>query len=370
MHPLVTVIIPVYREPRLLGEALERLLADPYPRKEIIVVADCPDPTLRDLLRGYEGRVRVLVHEDRVGKAAALNEALGQSRGDIILFLDNDVVPASGGFLSGLARSMEGVDILELSKEVVRRDLISRMVYYDYVAFNFGSLLFHRLLGRCVALNGAAFAVRREAIEALGGFRRVPSEDFDLGLRAYLLSLRYGFSRELKVMNEAPRTWREWAAQRRRWSVGVGLWIKENYRVLLGILRRNLRLVVGVILTAFPSLVTVLLALSVQNYLAGKLAFLALLLASSRLYLLTPLTALLPYGLIATLLNNLLALVTGMLVFSIYYYLVCRKLGYSFRPLDFVLYYLIYSPVWLVLMVGGIAYALTVKNARLGDWKV
>src|SRR6185503_9667872 len=39
-QPLLTVIVPVYNEARTVEELLERVLAGPYPGKQVIVVDD------------------------------------------------------------------------------------------------------------------------------------------------------------------------------------------------------------------------------------------------------------------------------------------------------------------------------------------
>ena len=68
--------------------ARERLRADP-PDVNVVVVDDGSTDDSREVLRGFEDRVEVVLKE-KGGQASALNAGIERCRGDVVLFLDAD----------------------------------------------------------------------------------------------------------------------------------------------------------------------------------------------------------------------------------------------------------------------------------------
>lgn len=89
-EPLVNVMMPVYNGQKYLSEAIESVLAQTYPRWELIVVDDgSTDESLKIARQYADPRVRVF-HQENAGEAAARNEALRQMSGELVAFLDAD----------------------------------------------------------------------------------------------------------------------------------------------------------------------------------------------------------------------------------------------------------------------------------------
>ena len=91
--PLVTVIVATRERPDSLRKCLSSVLAVDYPRFEVIVVDN--DPTTTETAEMVEqcfsGRVRYL-REMRRGLAAAHNRGVAEAAGEIVAFVDDDVV--------------------------------------------------------------------------------------------------------------------------------------------------------------------------------------------------------------------------------------------------------------------------------------
>lgn len=86
-HPLVSVVIPCYRQAHFLPDAIESALAQSYPSVEVLVIDDgSPDGT-RAVAARYGVRY---IRQERGGLAAARNTGLGESRGEFVVFLDAD----------------------------------------------------------------------------------------------------------------------------------------------------------------------------------------------------------------------------------------------------------------------------------------
>ena len=86
--PVVSVVIPCYRQAHFLPHAIESVLAQTYPHFEVIVVDDgSPDDTWAVASR-YAG-VRCVRQRNR-GLSAARNAGLAASIGSYVVFLDAD----------------------------------------------------------------------------------------------------------------------------------------------------------------------------------------------------------------------------------------------------------------------------------------
>lgn len=90
-HPRVTVLIAAFNEARHITATVRNKLAQDYPadRLDVIVVSDSSDDGTDGLVRAIgDPRVRLLRQEPRAGKTSALNLAMPQATGEIIVFSD------------------------------------------------------------------------------------------------------------------------------------------------------------------------------------------------------------------------------------------------------------------------------------------
>lgn len=90
-EPFVSVIVTAYNEERDLAAKLVNTLALDYPRDlfEIIVASDCSTDRTDEIAHAFADRgVRLARQPQRRGKTAAQNMAVGEARGEIILFSD------------------------------------------------------------------------------------------------------------------------------------------------------------------------------------------------------------------------------------------------------------------------------------------
>jgi hypothetical protein len=87
--PLISVCITNHNYGRFLSSAIESVLAQSYPRVELIVVDDGSTDASRDVIDGYVGRVVALLQE-QAGQAAAGWAGVRAAAGDVVVFLDSD----------------------------------------------------------------------------------------------------------------------------------------------------------------------------------------------------------------------------------------------------------------------------------------
>ncbi len=88
--PSVTVVIAARNEEASIGAKLDNLAALDYPadRLEILIASDGSDDATNAIVRAREHDRLHLLALPRVGKAAALNAAVAQARGEILVFSD------------------------------------------------------------------------------------------------------------------------------------------------------------------------------------------------------------------------------------------------------------------------------------------
>jgi len=369
MSPKISIFIPVYKESRFLKPLLEDLLADRYGEKEIFVVIDEPTFKSLRLVKDFSGDVHFIWNGERKGKANVLNEIVKQSSGEILLFLDSDVIidGKSEEFLKTIFEEMKEAEIIEIKKDIIRDSFLARIINYDYLGFNFTNWFFSRKLNKCLGLNGAAFAIKRETFLALGGFRRVIVEDLDIGTRCFINGVRFKFLKNIGVYTKAPSSWSSWFKQRKRWGIGSALWFKEYFRDLLKIAWNHPGVLLPSLLFIFPSLPFFLVTLFTPDELYVKAIYVSLLLLSTQASLFLPPTAFTSTSL--AVFRNLLLMIGSLGTYSALFYLLAKKVGCAFSPLDFTFFYLIYSPLWLLIIITSII-KVYVKPSQVNiDWK-
>lgn len=89
-EPFISVIVPVYNGSQHLGQCLDALITANHPSYEIILVDDAS--TDQSLKIGQKKGVNVIQLTRQSGPAIARNRGVQNAKGDIILFVDSDVV--------------------------------------------------------------------------------------------------------------------------------------------------------------------------------------------------------------------------------------------------------------------------------------
>ena len=86
---LVSVVVPAFNAERGLRRCLDSVLAQTYPRREVILVDDGSTDGTAAIAREYTGRLRVITQPNR-GECAARNAGLSIAEGEYLSFLDHD----------------------------------------------------------------------------------------------------------------------------------------------------------------------------------------------------------------------------------------------------------------------------------------
>lgn len=94
-----SIVIPTYRRQNGLRELLSAIemqapKIDRLTEAEIIVVDNCPHSSSRKIIEHFDSTFQlVYIHEPQKGVASARNRGVGVSRGEYVIFIDDDEIP-------------------------------------------------------------------------------------------------------------------------------------------------------------------------------------------------------------------------------------------------------------------------------------
>jgi len=231
----VSVVVPVRDDPAGVAALLDHAVHDPVlvsvsgvqepetltrTRRMVVVDDGSDDPDA--LRRAVAGRAEVVRHDRSLGPGAARDTGWRVADGDVIVFLDADVVP-SAGWLSPLLAHLADPHVAVVAPRVRSRPGPSVLERYERrrSPLDLGPHEARVAPGSRVSyVPTAALVCRREVLAQLGGFDpelRV-GEDVDLVWRALEAgwTVRY---EPASVVEHRPRpTWRALLRQRRAYG--------------------------------------------------------------------------------------------------------------------------------------------------------
>jgi poly-beta-1,6-N-acetyl-D-glucosamine synthase len=362
----VSVFIPVFKESEQLPSLLEKL-GEQDASKEIIVTVDEPTQSFLERMKQFKD-VTLLVNEKRLGKANALNNSIHHSTGKVLVFLDSDVeLDDDPAFLTKIIDKMAEVDVLDIKKKVERTSFLAKMTYYEYFTFNISSWIASRYLQKCPATNGAAFAIKRDTFEDVGGFNKVVAEDIDIATRAFLKDHSFAYTSDVEVKNVVFSSWRRWFTQRERWAVGQALWLKDHYKALFNKCIGKPQIFLPAVFFLYPPLISFSINLLLPSTWMYDLMTLLSWFAATKLGTVLPIF-LVSIPTIDVLKSALVAL-SSFVVTAGLFYRFSKKLGFEFRLHEVFIYYFFYSILWIAVIFVGYFEVLVLKRTSAPNWK-
>jgi GT2 family glycosyltransferase len=216
--PVLSVVIPSHNRVDKLQQVLDGLArqdtCEPF---EVVVVSDgSTDGTEAYLTSGSPPMPVVAICQSNAGPAAARNRGVDAARGDVVVFVDDDVVPTPGLLSAHLAVHRRlGRDAVVIGPMLEPPGYRSApwvrwehaMLVKQYEAMGAGR---YGATARQFYTGNAS--VRREHLQAVGGFdpsfRRL--EDVELAYRLDDHGLRWTFCPEAVGLHYAERSFEAW----------------------------------------------------------------------------------------------------------------------------------------------------------------
>ena len=91
----VSIIIPTYNGVHRVQKLLKTLEKQTYESFEILVIIDGSTDNSYNILRKFKTPLKNLkiIYQENKGRSGARNRGIGESQGDLLLFLDDDMIP-------------------------------------------------------------------------------------------------------------------------------------------------------------------------------------------------------------------------------------------------------------------------------------
>jgi glycosyltransferase involved in cell wall biosynthesis len=184
----VTVIVRSYKRPTALMQLLERLRSQTYEAFEVLICEQSENPALVKQVHALsDPRIRMLVTPP-LGCGGARNQGILHSRGEILIFIDDDDLPTSNDWIAAFAanfadplcQGVSGRQVAELADAEVRRStpralrgVMSFTFWKDGYCYTWLGV---RKQG-IDSLHGTNCALRRSVFDRAGGW----DENFTVG---------------------------------------------------------------------------------------------------------------------------------------------------------------------------------------------
>ena len=240
---MIAVLIATYNRAALLAETLDELAqsrTDPALPWEVVVVDNNSSDGTREVVLSRQARFPVplrYVFEEKQGRSAALNTAIGVTAAPFLLFTDDDVRVDPGWLLAGATALRDGADYVGGPVAPIWEtppppwlDLSRGDLWGTIAICNYGNERFVYEERQRVPL-GANMGVRRSLVERVGGFRtdlgrttgrRVLGQEVpELLARARAAGLRGVYVPQMTVRHHIP-AWRLTKRYFRQWWTGKG----------------------------------------------------------------------------------------------------------------------------------------------------
>jgi GT2 family glycosyltransferase len=199
-HPFISVVIPVYNAANELKLCLQALNRSDYSAFEILVVDDGSTDDSAVVAQQHGARVCFL--HNRSGPAAARNLGVENAVGQIMLFIDSDVLVKEDTISRTAARFVEDPETSAIFGSYDDRPTKTNFIsQYKNLLHHF----VHQMSdSEAVTFWAGCGAVRKSVFRAVGGFDKekysMPCiEDIEMGYRIKKLSHRILLDKKLQV---------------------------------------------------------------------------------------------------------------------------------------------------------------------------
>jgi cellulose synthase/poly-beta-1,6-N-acetylglucosamine synthase-like glycosyltransferase len=237
----VSIVIPASNEEKVISTVIQDCLKQTHQNLEVVLVAhNCKDKTVEKASLIKDSRLRVFpLNTDKWGKGIALNYGIEQCRGDVIFIFDSDA-----RFVPDFVERM--LNRLEQGYDAVQTKIVGKNPNYNLLTFlaHMESLLFMSVfcgakdkLKMNAIIGGTGACFKTKALEAVGYFRNVLSEDLDMYLKLTRAGYKIGYADKCFVYDEKPTTLKSFFRQRSRWLAGhraimMEQTLREDFRMM------------------------------------------------------------------------------------------------------------------------------------------
>ena len=196
---MIAVIIPVYNSSQTLKKCLDAVFSNKFEKFEVIVISDNSEDNSIDIAKNYNCKI-IELKQNR-GPAFARNTGANSASGDILLFVDSDVIVKEDILMQvNKAFNNKEVNIVQgiYSHEPNYKNIITQYQQSFYCYYTW-----HEQYRYTDTLTSMCFAIRKNTFLKLKGFntniRKATAEDEEFGYKLINDGNKILISRDLNV---------------------------------------------------------------------------------------------------------------------------------------------------------------------------
>ncbi|MEJ2745121.1 MAG: glycosyltransferase [bacterium] len=289
---LASVIVPAFNAKDDIVDCVKPILDSDYKNIEILVVDDCSSDGTADRVRNLP--CLVLRTDRRSGPAGTRELGIRHSKGDVLVFIDVDIVVEKTTIRRLIESLCENPGIASVSGDYDTSGSCRNLCSLYQKSYNEYKRIFLPPYGPYI--NTSIYCIPREIMQSAGGFRTdvYTGEDYELGLRLASQGHTSYFNRSILVAHNKRVNFTQLIRQKFQYATNVTmlkLEFEKNNKSLKIDLKRTFSVAVDQIIAAalsWPLIISGCLALIFPASIFGRLTlalFLGYCLSSARFWI-------------------------------------------------------------------------------------
>ena len=196
---MISVIVPIYNSNETLSECLDGIFSNKVENFEVIVVDDKSTDNSVEIAKNYDCKIIEL--SENKGPAFARNTGANSATGDILLFIDSDVIINSDAL-------MNVNQLFENNKETIFQGIYSHKSNYKNISTQYQQSFYSYYSWNpkdnyTDILTSCYFSIEKKKFFECGGFntkiKRATAEDEEFGYKLIDKGYKILISRELSA---------------------------------------------------------------------------------------------------------------------------------------------------------------------------
>ena len=239
--PPLTILIAAYNEEANIASTLFSINEQKYPGElSVIIIDDGSKDSTVDIVTKLVFQyhwLKIIQLINNVGKAQALNEGLKLTSTDLVITLDADCYLYKKSLTNLVSQylndppntaAIAGCILVRNS----RISFVTKAQEWDYFLGIAAVKRVQSLFQGTLVAQGAFSLYRTEILKMVGGWQNTVGEDIVLTWDLLSKNYRIGFCEDAYCFTNAPTSWKQFIAQRQRWSRGLIESFKEHWTLL------------------------------------------------------------------------------------------------------------------------------------------
>ena len=218
----VSILIPCYNEEKSIHKSAESWLAQTRPADEIIVVDDCSKDRTAEILKEFEGKIKVVRTPRNTGnKSSAQEFGLQFITGDVTITTDGDTL-LDEHFVEHIEKDFQDPAVAAVGGYVksLKYNWLTTCRGLDYTIGHNIDKLAQDYVNYMFVIPGAAGAFRTDVFRMFSFDHDTVTEDLDFTYKLHEMNKKIKYDRDAICYTQDPADLKSYINQMRRWFGG------------------------------------------------------------------------------------------------------------------------------------------------------